>query len=297
MTLLPPGRPIPEGEFQVLWRLFPGRLAGNDPHQFERALDSHPELVWVHTSSAGIDHLAELFQDRPSITLTHSAGVVAQPIAEFALGCLLQHCKRWDQLRRLQAERRFESLALRELADLRVAVFGLGAIGSRLAHLLQAAGTTVVGVRRHPSRPVPPGVSRVYPPQQLANACQGADALVLAAPLTQATRHAVGGAVLAALAEGSVLINVARGALLDEAALAPALASGRPAAAYLDAFEEEPLPTDSALWALAGAYLSPHVSWSSPNFARRTSQFFGEQLQRWLRGESLLNRASPSAGY
>lgn len=285
------------GQFEVIWRLFPAEVEGVARDQFAEALESHPEVRWVHTSSAGIDHLASLFLDRPNTLLTHSAGVTAIPIAEFVVGCLLQHCKRAAELAELQRQRRFVQLPLRELGDLRVVLFGLGAIGSEVARRLSPFGCQLVGVRRDPSRPGPPGVSQVFGSQEFARACQGADALILVAPLTPDSEGAVNTEVLSRLAPGSVLVNVARGGLVDEPALLAAAAAGRPAAAYLDTFLDEPLPENSPWWATPGVHVSPHLSWSSAHLARRTSELFGEQLRRWLAGEPLLNRADPRAGY
>jgi len=285
------------GDFDVIWRLFRARFDLGARDQLQEALESHPEVRWVHTASAGIDDLAILFQDRPGTILTHSAGVTAIPIAEFVVGCLLQHCKRFPELWELQRQRQFGRLDLRELADLRVVLFGMGAIAAELARRLSPFGCQIVGVRRDPSRPVPSGVSEVFGPQDLARACQGADAVILVAPLTEETREAVNAEVLAQLEKGSVLVNVARGGLLDGPALLAAVAAGRPAAAYLDAFVEEPLPPDSPLWTAPGIHVSPHISWNSSHLARRTSELFAEQLRRWVEGESLLNRANPQAGY
>lgn len=283
------------GDFDCVWRLYGGRLRGATHDPLEVALDGHPEIRWVHSISAGIDHLRPLLQRHREVVVTHSAGVVAAPIAEFVVGCLLQHCKRAAHLAELQRERRFEAVDLRELADLRVVILGLGAIGSRTAQLLSAFGCDLIGIRRHPGRGGP--VPDVRPPGELAAACSGADALVLAAPFTPATGRLVDDAVLSRLAPGSVLVNVARGELVDEAALLRRLADGPLGAAYLDAFAEEPLAASSPLWGAEGVFISPHVSWSSPNFGRRAVELFASQLRRFRQGEPLLNVADVTEGY
>lgn len=283
------------GDFDCVWRLYGGRLQGAAHDPLEVALEGHPEIRWVHTVSAGIDHLRPLFQRHRGVVLTHSAGVVAAPIAEFVVGCLLQHCKRAARLAELQRERRFEAVDLRELADLRVVILGLGAIGSRTADLLSAFGCDLIGVRRHPERGGP--ISDVRAPAELGSACDGADALVLAAPFTPATGRLVDDAILSRLAPGSVLVNIARGELVDEVALIRHLGAGPLGAAYLDAFAREPLPASSPLWGAEGVFISPHVSWSSPNFARRAVELFASQLQRFRQGEPLLNVADVTEGY
>ncbi|HEY6537657.1 MAG TPA: D-2-hydroxyacid dehydrogenase [Candidatus Dormibacteraeota bacterium] len=285
------------GRVDVIWRLFPGEVDGEVRDLLPTALECHPEVRWVHTASAGIDHLADLFSHRPTTILTHSAGVTSIPIAEFVVGCLLHHCKRAAELEENQRQRRYQALALRELADLQVVLFGLGAIATEVSKRLLPFGCRMTAVRRDPSRPSPKGVSAVYPFSGLIQACRGADALVLVAPLTNETAGAIGKEALAELAPESVLVNVARGGLIDESALLSGLSRGRPRAAYLDAFVDEPLPVNSPLWTALGVHLTPHLSWSSPHLARRTSQLFAEQLRRWVTGEPLLNRADPSAGY
>ena len=285
------------GAVDCIWRLFSGRVAGVSPDPFLEALDLHPEVRWVHTVSAGLDQFGGGLAAHPGVVLTNSVGVVAAPIAEFVVGCLLQHCKRYPELRERQRERRFEELLLRELGDLRVVLFGLGAIGTATARLLAPFGTRLVGVRRHPGRDGDELVQSVHPPAELALACRGADALVLAAPLTAETKAVVDDHVLAQLNPGSCLVNIARGGLIDEPALLSRLGSGPLEAAYLDAFEEEPLPPRSPLWGAPGVFISPHVSWSSGNFARRTCELFGEQLGRFARGEPLRNLADPVRGY
>jgi phosphoglycerate dehydrogenase-like enzyme len=283
------------GQFDCMWRLFGGW--GGSPDPVGEALQSHPELRWVHTVSAGIDRLGEHFTGRPGVALTTSAGVTAIPIAEFVVGCMLQHCKRYPEIWELQRQRRFEQLALRELSDLKVVILGMGAIGTTIARLLQPFGCELIGARRRPGLPGEELVSAVYPPAELGAACHGADALVLAAPLTQETRGIVDEKVLSRLADGSCLVNIARGGLAKEAVLLEQLRSGPLAAAYLDAFEQEPLPPESPLWSAPGAFLSSHCSWRSPNFSRRSSELFGEQLRRFGTGQPLLNVSHPAWGY
>ena len=297
VELVGPGAGVGEGRFDCIWRLYGGRLQGVREDPLEAALAAHPEVRWVHTVSAGIDHLRDLMGAHPGVTLTTSAGVVAVPIAEYVLGCLLHHCKRFADLAELQRQHRFEALSLRELGDLKVVLVGLGAIGNEVARRAQALGAEVLAVRRRPELGGGPLDLRVVGPGHLAAACRGADALVLAAPLTESSRGLIGTLELQGLAEGAALVNVARGGLVDQPALLQALAAGPLAAAYLDAFEEEPLPPTSPLWTVPGVFISPHVSWSSPHFARRSTELFLEQLARFRRGLALRNVADLGAGY
>jgi phosphoglycerate dehydrogenase-like enzyme len=251
----------------------------------------------VHTVSAGIDHLAALFADRPNIILTHSAGVTAIPIAEFVVGCLLQHCKRVAELADLQRERRFVQLTLRELGDMRVVLLGLGAIGSEVARRLAplrlpggwgpAGSLAADSSRCDPSLRIP-GFGAVLQGRRCPNSGG-----------TPNPRHRAGGERrgIGRACRGERAGERGPGRLVDEAALLAAVSAGRPVAAYLDAFVEEPLPDGSPLWTAPGVHVSPHLSWSSSHLARRTSDLFAGQLRRWLAGEPLRNRADPGAGY
>ncbi|MHB1526218.1 MAG: D-2-hydroxyacid dehydrogenase [Candidatus Dormibacteria bacterium] len=298
LLVVPPGQSTSGiGAVDCIWRLFSPPVAGTTPDPFLEAMDAHPEVRWVHTVSAGLDHLGEVLAERPGVVLTNSVGVVAAPIAEFVVGCLLQHCKRNPELWARQRERRFEALPLRELGDLRVVLFGLGAIGAATARLLAPFGSHLVGVRRRPGRDGDELVRSVHPSAEMELACRGADALVLAAPLTAKTKGVVSDRLLGQLNPGSCLVNIARGGLINEPALLSRLNSGPLTAAYLDAFEEEPLPAESPLWGAPGVFISPHISWSSGNFARRACELFGEQLGRFARGEPLRNVADPVRGY
>ncbi len=297
VELVGPGAGVGGGRFDCIWRLFGGRLEGGRQDPLAAGLKAHPEVRWVHTVSAGIDHLGPLLERYPRVTLTTSAGVVAVPIAEFVLACLLHHCKRLADLEELQRQHRFEAVPLRELGDLRVVLVGLGAIGNEVARRALALGARVIAVRRRPELGGGPHRLPVVGPEGLTEACRGADALVLAAPLTGSSRGMIGDPELRQMADGSALVNIARGGLVDEPALLRALAGGPLAAAYLDAFDEEPLPESSPLWTAPGAHLSPHVSWSSPHFARRSTELFVDQLNRFRQGLPLLNVADLAQGY
>ncbi len=297
VELVGPGAGVGEGRIDCIWRLFGGRLEEAPEDPLEAGLKAHPGVLWVHTVSAGIEHLRPLLVGYPEVTLTTSAGVVAVPIAEFVVACLLHHCKRLSDLDELQRQRRFEAVPLRELGDLRVVLVGLGAIGNEVAKRALALGAQVIAVRRRPELGGGPHKLPVVGPEGLTEACRGADALVLAAPLTGGTRGMIGDQQLLQMAGGSALVNIARGGLVDEPALLRALAGGPLAAAYLDAFAEEPLPDSSPLWTARGAHLSPHVSWSSPHFARRSTELFLDQLSRFRQGLPLQNAADLARGY
>jgi phosphoglycerate dehydrogenase-like enzyme len=262
-------------------------------------------LRWVHSAAAGVG--AALFPEmvRSDVLLTNSAGVHAIPIAEYVVAGLLHFFRGLDtavaQQREGRWDKRFfvaDDSPLREVGDARVLIVATGGIGRETATRLAALGASCVGVRRRVELGPPPGFARVVGPEQLDRELPLADAVVLAAPLTPASRGLLTEARLRLMKPGSVLVNVARGALVDETALAGALREGRLRGAVLDVFAEEPLASDSPLWHLRTALLTPHVSPVSPGrFWPRALDIFCDNWARYDRGEPLRNLVDKHAGY
>jgi phosphoglycerate dehydrogenase-like enzyme len=167
---------------------------------------------------------------------------------------------------------------------------GLGTIGSAVARFGQALGMHVIGVRRSPRRPEDP-VHEMHAPAALAELLPRCHWVVLACPLTPETRRMMHAGTLARLPRGACLINVARGGLVDEDAVVAALKSGQLGGAYLDVFEQEPLPSDSPLWDLPNVVLSPHNASASAGNDDRATRIFLANLASWARGEPLQNEA------
>ena len=249
-------------------------------------------------TSAGIGELVRRhrLQGAP-FQMTTAAGVHGAALAEFVLLGLLHVTRDVPGLRRLQAARHWQRFTSRALAGRRALVVGLGSVGCAIAAKLAALDLEVWGIRRSAGRDCPAGVARVLPPSGLADALRQVDALVLACPLTEQTRHLIGAAELAALPPGALLVNVARGPVVDEPALIAALRSHRLAGAALDVFAEEPLPADSPLWALDNVLLSPHSASTLADENRRIVDLFLANLERFLAGRPLLNRFDPARGY
>jgi phosphoglycerate dehydrogenase-like enzyme len=173
------------------------------------------------------------------------------------------------------------------LDDLTVLVVGLGGIGRETAERLRALGCRVIGVTR---RPVD-GFETVRV-EQFADVASTADAIVLALPNTELTRHLLSVDVLAPVKPGMIVVNVGRGTTIDETALIAALQDGRVGFAALDVTEVEPLPQDSPLWTMPNVVIAPHVAANTPNNARRIAELFAENARRLLDGEPLLNRVN-----
>jgi phosphoglycerate dehydrogenase-like enzyme len=225
--------------------------------------------------------------------------VFSQPIAEYVLMMILAVSRRLPSLLELQSERTWQPLESRELGDITVGIVGLGSIGSAVAELASAFGCRVIATRRRggdPDAPAP-GVDRVLPAEGLPELLAESDFVVLAAPLTPETAGLFGDAAIARLKPGAWVINIARGELVDERALARALRDGRLAGAVLDTFAEEPLPPGSPLYDLPNVILTPHTSWSSTRVMDRSVELFCDNLRRFAAGQPLRNVVDPSAGY
>jgi phosphoglycerate dehydrogenase-like enzyme len=212
---------------------------------------------------------------------------------------MLAVSRRLPQLLELQRERTWQPLEARELSESTVGIIGLGSIGWRVAELALAFGSRVIAVRRSGGSSPESVDSRieVLPPTGLARLVAQSDFIVLALPLTAETEELIDEELLGQVKQGAWLINVARGALVDERAMLRALRDGPLGGAVLDAFRQEPLPPDSALYDLPNLIVTPHTSWSSRRVLERSIELFCDNLGRFRRGEELLNLVDPAAGY
>ncbi|GAB4208040.1 MAG: D-2-hydroxyacid dehydrogenase [Roseiflexaceae bacterium] len=263
-----------------------------------RVIAAAPALRWLHTPSAGVDGmlLPEIIERR--ITVTNSAGAHAIQIAEFVLLFMLAHVKEARTLAALSpadAWERGDRMKLQELYGKTVLVLGLGKIGQEVAKRAAAFGMRVLGSRRH-IQPVE-WVEQVVGEDGWRALLPEADYLVVATPLTDATRGMIDRDAFAQLKPGAYLINIARGQIVDTDALLEALHSGRLAGAGLDALPAEPLPADHPLWAEPNVWITPHISWSSPQTYVRVAELFVENLRRFRVGQPLLNVVDLDAGY
>ncbi len=253
-------------------------------------------LRWLHYSSTGVEHmpLGE-FHER-GVTLTNGAGLYATPIAEHVIMCMLAARLNLLGLIRAQAAETWapEIESEQELNGSVALILGYGALGRAVGARARALGVTVLGARRRSGSPWEEGVSsgdtwREHLPE--------ADFVVLALPATPETRGIVGERELAAMKAGAWLINVARGTLVDEAALLEALSTGHLGGAALDAFQTEPLPPAHPFWALPNVILSPHSSWRSSRLEEREVALFSDNLRRFIDRDALQNVVDLDAGY
>ncbi len=266
---------------------------------------SAQRLRWIHSASAGVGGLLFTEVRASGVIVTNSAGVHAVPMAEYMLGGILYLLKSFDVAVDHRRSGVWDKSAfagpgstVRELRDCRVLVVGAGGIGSALATRLTMLGARCTGVRRRPERGIPDGFERVVGPDGWHELLSETDVLVIAAPATSETKHMVTGEVLDRLARDAILVNVARGSLVDEGALVERLRSGRLRGAVLDVFEEEPLPASSQLWALPSVLLTPHVSAVSPHgFWERELSLFVDNWHRYVEGREMKNVVDKEAGY
>jgi phosphoglycerate dehydrogenase-like enzyme len=263
----------------------------------ERLVEHAPRLRWVQGTSAGIgERLRRTGLIDSDLLLTTAAGVHASPLAEFVILALLYFYRDVPRLQRMQRAHHWERYTNRELAGRRALVVGLGSVGRAVAQRLAAQGLEVWGARRT-SGPPPEGVRRVLPLSDLTSVLGQIDALILACPLTPETEGLIGAAELAAMPEGALLINVARGRVVDEAALVDALRDGRLGGAALDVTEVEPLPEDSPLWDLPNVLISPHSASTVEAENSRIVDIFLANLERYLDGLPLINQFDRTRGY
>lgn len=252
-------------------------------------------LRWVHSTGAGVENLCrDVAGTDIIVTNSHVHGDV---ISEHVMAFVLAHGRRLPTAMARQAEGRWtrDGAVGTVLRGRTMGILGLGTIGTELARRAAAFGMRVWGVRR--SGAAVPGVDRVVGPQAIDEVLRVADVLAITLPLTPETRGLVAARELALLPRGAFVVNVGRGGLVDEAALAAAIQSGHLAGAGLDVFEQEPLPPSSPLWHLPGVIITPHVGGSSPGFLDRAVPFFCENLRRYIVGEPLLNRVDVARGY
>ncbi len=257
-----------------------------------------PRLRWVQATSAGIGG----FLDRTGLAgtglvFTTAAGVHGAPLAEFALLGLLYFAKGMPALAEAKAARHWQRYAGSQVAGSRALLVGLGGAGRAVARLLAAAGVEVYGAGRPGHRYDVPGVASYVASDQLHQVLPEVDALVLACPLTEQTRGLIGPAELALMRQGSVLVNISRGAVVDEEALVSALRAGHLRGACLDVFATEPLPADSPLWDMPNVIVSPHSAATVAAENALLTDLFIDNLQRWLAGRPLRNTYDRVAGY
>jgi phosphoglycerate dehydrogenase-like enzyme len=277
-------------------------FGGFSAERLRAVLAGAPTLRWVHTFSAGVDrHVPEMAR-YTRVLLTNNSGAYDVPIAEHVIAMIFAAAKRVPEHLAAQQRREWQrEMPHGEVRDATLVILGMGSIGSEVARLACGVGMRVIGVRRDASRRDPnaptEGVDRIVSTDRFAEVAREADYLAVTAALTPQTRGMVSAELLRALKPTAWIINIARGPIVDEAALAAALTEKRIGGAALDVFETEPLPAASPLWSLDNAILTPHVSNSSPRVRERSLALVTENVRRFKAGEPLLNVVDRVLGY
>jgi len=231
--------------------------------------------------------------------LTTASGVHAQPLAEFCLMAILMFSKGLLRTLHDQANKHWQQYSVTDLAGRTLLIVGAGKIGQELARMAQALHMKVIGVKRSVAGvdPAALALDEVYALDSLPQLLPQAEYLVLITPHTPETERMIGAQELALLPDGAVLINIGRGALVDEPALIAALRAGRLGGAALDVFAQEPLPSDSPLWELPNVLVSPHSGGTSDRENERIVDLFCDNLRRWLDQQPLRNVFNPQTLY
>jgi phosphoglycerate dehydrogenase-like enzyme len=254
-------------------------------------------LRWIQSLSAGIERAdPELYR---GVVVTNASGVAAPAMAEYVIAVMLMFAKAFPRMLRNQLAHRWDRrLEAFELSGKTCGIVGMGAIGGEVARRAKALEMRVLGLRRSTvPRPTDRYADALLTSAELPRLLAESDYVVLAAPLTPETRHLIGSAELRQMKRTAVLINVGRGALVDEGALVTALREGTIRGAGLDVFETEPLPPESPLWEMENVVVTPHFSAGGDRYAERAADLVCDNLRRYLAGEPLRNVVDLERGY
>ena len=286
----------------VIWR---------DAAEFEREIEEAEVLLalrpprghWsrarrlrlIQMPGAGVDSLLPAPDLPERVVIANARGLHGAQMPEFAIAMLLALAKRLPRALAQQQRREWRMYLPLTLEDTTLGILGLGAIGSGVARRAVALGMRVIGTQRKP-KPVE-GVAEVFPPEETERVLRESDALVVLLPLTPETRGLLDAAALAKLKPRALLVNLARGGIVDEDAVVEALRARRLGGAAIDVFEREPLPEDHPLWDAPNAIVTPHLAGIRPDYMERVADLFFENVRRLERGEPVLNPIDRARGY
>ena len=264
----------------------------------ENVIARAPKLKWFQTMSAGVDRFLDDKFRRSSVIMTSVSGIHTVPIGELVLELMLMLAKQASLAFQQKQQQQWKPFLPMVLRSKTVGIVGLGHIGREVARLAKAFGMRVVATRRSARQSQRARyVDRLFAPDQLLQLLSESDFVVLTLPLTKETHKIIGEAELRSMKPTAYLINVARGQVVDEEALARVLEEHRIAGAGLDVFTREPLPAGSRLWKLPNVIISPHIAGYMENYSEQATAVFCENLRRYLGGKRLINVVGKERGY
>lgn len=266
--------------------------------RFDKPLvNAAPRLRWIHTTGAGVDQLLPLDDLRPDLTLSNSSGIHSDKAGESALMAMLMLNARLPEVVANQHAHAWRSILTAPIRGKRAVIVGFGDIGQAVGRLACAVGLDVVAVNRSGQRAASAPDIPVVATAQFDTLLPDADFIVMTAPLTQETRNLLSAERLAKLRPSAGVVNMARAALVDYAALAGLLRDGRLGGAVLDVFDNEPLPAESPLWDVPRMIVTPHITCDAPDYNQRVFDIWFDNFRRLQDGLPLRNRVDRVRGY
>jgi phosphoglycerate dehydrogenase-like enzyme len=270
----------------------------HNPQLLSAALPAALRAQWVHSLWTGVDNVLSPEVLASPLPLTNGRGVFRRPLAEWSIGAMLYFAYNMRRMIRQQQAGVWEAFTTEEIQGKTLGIVGYGGIGSLAAELARPFGMRIVALRRRPELFHEDSVvDESFPPAKLNQMLAASDYVLLAMPLTGETRGMIGAAQIAAMKPTGVLINVGRGAVVDERALVAALEGGKIRGAALDVFAVEPLPAGHPFYRMENVLLSPHTADHVQDFVHLAVECFLENLRRFQAGEPLLNLVDKHAGY
>ena len=298
---------FPQHTFLDAWdrdelrRLLPEADVAFTPFVDRDVFASASRLRWVQSPAVGVGSLMFPELLASPVVLTSARGIRARSIAEHVLGVTIALARRIPATLRAQAEHRWAQEELETetctLHGQRMGIVGLGAIGVEIVKIAAPFGFRISAIRRRAGQIPPDGVEAVWTPDRLPDLLAQSDVVVLAAPHTPETKRLIGRAQIDRMKRGALLVNIARGKLVDDEALIEALRDGRLGGAALDVFSQEPLEPSSAYWDLPNVIITPHTSGAMKDYWTPLVALFADNLRRFEKGEPLLNVVDKVAGY
>jgi D-2-hydroxyacid dehydrogenase (NADP+) len=284
-------------------RLLPEADIAFTPFIDRDVFPSATRLRWVQSPAVGVGSLMFPELLASPVVITTARGIRARSIAEHVMGVTLALARRLPHAWRAQAEHRWAQdelegpqSSVRNLHGMNMGIVGLGSIGMEVAKLATAFGLHVTGIRRHAAAP-PSGVHEVWTPDRVPELLAKSDVVLLSVPHTPETRQIIGRRELDLVKHGALLVNIARGKLIDDDAVIEALRDGRLGGAALDVFTREPLDASSVYWSLPNVIVTPHTSGAMHDYWTPLVALFAENLRRFERGAPLVNGVDKQAGY